>query len=128
MSVFLRIGARLVALCAPVVVVALLAAPAGALVDPAEWSDTFCTETGNWLAGAQSGAQELSDQAEDPSLTAADGKALIVDYVSTGVDATKAFAQAVKREGAPDVKNGAKIQAAILAGIVGSEAKLAAIE
>ena len=108
--------------------VALFAAPAGALTDAENWGDTFCTETGNWLSGAQQGAEELSTQAEDPNLTAADGKALIVDYVSTGVDATKAFGQAMKRVGAPDVKNGAKIQASILAGIAGSEAKLVAVE
>jgi len=108
--------------------VALFAAPAGALSDPEDWGDTFCTDTGNWLAGAQQGAEELSTQAEDPNLTAADGKALIVDYVSTGVDATKAFGQAMKRVGAPDVKNGAKIQASILAGIAGSEAKLVVVE
>ena len=108
--------------------VALFAAPAGALTDPEEWGDTFCTETGGWLSGAQAGAEELSAQAEDPSLTPADGKSLIVDYVSTGADATKAFGQAMKRAGVPDVQNGAKIEAAILAGIAGSEAKLVALE
>ena len=111
-----------------VATVAVFAAPAGALTEPATWSDTFCTETGNWLSGAQKGAEQLSTQAEDPSLTPAAGKALIVDYVSTGADATKAFGQAMKRAGVPDVQNGAKIEAAILVGIAGSQAKLVALE
>ena len=34
----------------------------------------------------------------------------------------------MKRAGVPDVKNGAKIEAAILAGIAGSQAKLVAVE
>ena len=128
MSVMLRRIARASAACVALALVALLAAPAGALTDPKQWSDTFCTETGNWLGGAQQGAQDLSTKAEDPNLTPADGKGLIVDYVATGADATKAFGQAMKRAGVPDVKNGAKIQAAILAGIAGSEAKLVALE
>jgi len=128
MAVYRRPLAHSLAAALVVATVAAFAAPAGALADPTDWGDTFCTETGNWLAGAQQGAEELSTQAEDPSLTAADGKALIVDYVSTGVDSTKAFGQAMKRVGAPDVKNGAKIQASILAGIAGSEAKLVVVE
>ena len=107
---------------------ALFAAPAGALADPAEWGDTFCTETTAWLAGAQAGAEDLSTQAEDPSLTPGDAKALIVDFLGTGVDATTAFAKEMKLAGAPDVQNGAKIQVAILTGIGGSAAKLAALE
>jgi hypothetical protein len=128
MSVWLRSAARVVAACVAVVVVAVVAAPAGALADPQQWSATFCTETGNWLSGAQQGAQELTTKAEDPNLTEADGKALLVDYASTGVDSTKAFGQAMKTAGVPDVKNGAKIQAAILAGIAGAQAKLIAVE
>ena len=128
MSVPLRTATRVAAAALALAVFALLGPPAGALTDPEQWSDTFCTETGNWLSGAQQGAQDLSTQADDPSLTAADGKALIVDYVSTGVDATKAFGQAMKRAGVPEVKNGAKIEAAILAGIAGSQAKLVAVE
>jgi len=128
MSSMVRITARILAASLVLTVVGFVAAPAGALADPKQWGDTFCTETGNWLSGAQQGAQDLSKQAEDPSLTAADGKSLIVDYVSTGVDATKAFGQAMKRAGAPDVRNGVKIQVAILAGIAGSQAKLLAVE
>jgi|RhiMetdeSRZDD1v2_1073273.scaffolds.fasta_scaffold289926_3 hypothetical protein len=128
MSAMLRTSLRVLTVGLVLATVALFAAPAGALTDAEEWSDTFCTETGGWLSGAQAGAEELSAQAEDPSLTPADGKALIVDYVSTGADATKAFGQAMKRAGVPDVKNGARIQAAILAGIAGSEAKLIALE
>src|SRR5262245_46491887 len=94
----------------------VVAAPAGALTDPTEWGDTFCTETATWLTGAQAGADDLSAQAEDPSLTPADAKSLIVDFLATGVDATTSFAKEMKSAGAPDVKNGAKIQAAILAG------------
>jgi len=128
MAVFRRPLAPSLTAALVLATVAVFAAPAGALTDPAEWSDTFCTETGNWLSGAQHGAEELSAQAEDPNLTPADGKTLIVDYVSTGADATKAFGQAMKRAGVPDVENGAKIEAAILAGIAGSEAKLVALE
>jgi hypothetical protein len=108
--------------------VALVAAPAGALTEPAAWGDTFCTQTATWLTGAQQGADELSAQADDPSLTPADAKALIVDFLGTGVDATTAFGKEMKRAGAPDVQNGAKIQTTILAGIAGSGAKLAALE
>jgi hypothetical protein len=128
MSFVLRSAARVVAACAPIALIALSAAPAGALTDPTEWGDTFCTETTTWLTGAQSGADNLSAQADDPSLTPADAKALIVDFLATGVDATTAFAKEMKRTGAPDVENGAKIQVAILAGITGSGAKLAALE
>jgi hypothetical protein len=128
MSSMLRTAARVLAACAPIAVIALLAAPAGALADPTEWADTFCTETTTWLTGAQAGADNLSAQAEDPSLTPADAKGLIVDFLATGVDATTAFAKEIKSTGTPDVKNGAKIQVAILAGIGGSGAKLAALE
>jgi hypothetical protein len=107
---------------------ALYAAPAGALTDPEQWGDTFCSETADWLTGAQQGADQLSAQADDPSLTASDAKTLIADYLETGVDATTAFGKAIKRVGAPDVKNGTKIQAAILAGIAGSGVLLAGLE
>jgi hypothetical protein len=122
---------RLRGLAAGLVVAAavgLFAAPAGALTDPEEWGDTFCTETAEWLTGAQQGADELSTQADDPSLTPADAKSLIVDFLATGVDATSAFLKEMKRAGVPDVTNGPKIEAAILAGIAGSGAKLAALE
>jgi hypothetical protein len=128
MSVIQRRLARASVACVVLALLALFAAPAGALTDPDEWADTFCTETGTWLGGAQQGAQQLTAQADDPGLTPADGKALIVDYVSTGADATKAFGQAMKRAGVPEVQNGAKIQAAVLAGIAGSAAKLVALE
>ena len=108
--------------------VALFAAPAGAATDPQRWGDTFCSETADWLTGAQQGAESLSTQAEDPSLTAAQGRQLIVQYISTGVEATKSFGQAVKGAGVPDVKHGSQIQAAILAGISGSGAALSALE
>src|SRR5262249_52744627 len=88
----------------------------------------FCTETATWLTNAQHGAETLSAQADDPSLTPADAKGLLADYLGTGVDDTKAFGQEVRRAGVPDVKNGPKIQAAILTGIAGSQAKLATLE
>ena len=128
MAVLRRPMAHLLAAGLAVAVVALLAAPAGALTDPEEWGDTFCTETATWLTGAQQGAAELSAEADDPSLTPADAKSLIVDFLGTGVDSTTAFGKEMKRAGAPDVQNGVKIQAAILAGIAGSGAKLAALE
>ena len=128
MTAMLRSGARVVAACVAVAVLAIVAAPAGALTDADQWAHTFCTETANWLTGAQQGADDLSAQADDASLTPADAKKLIADYLATGVDATKSFGQEVKRAGVPDVKNGPKIQAAILAGIAGAQAKLAALE
>jgi hypothetical protein len=118
----LRRGATAVlALCA---LAAVLAAPAGAATAPEKWGATFCTETVGWLQGAQQGANDLQTKASDPSITPADGKALIVEFLSTGVASTKAYGQALKAAGAPNIKNGAKIQASILAGIAGSGAKL----
>jgi hypothetical protein len=128
MTVMLRNGARVVAACVAVAVLAILAAPAGSLTDANRWADTFCTETGTWLTGAQQGADELSAKADDASLTPAGARKLIADYLATGVDATKSFGQEVKRAGVPDVKNGPKIQAAILAGIAGAQAKLTALQ
>jgi hypothetical protein len=128
MAVLRRPLARSLAAGLAVGAVALFAAPAGALTDPQQWGDTFCSETATWLTGAQQGADDLSAQAEDPSLTPADAKALIVDFLGTGVDATTAFGKEMKRAGVPDVENGAKIQAAILAGIAGSGTKLVALE
>jgi hypothetical protein len=103
-------------------------APAGAVSDPQTWGDTFCTETVTWLTGALQGAQNVQTKASDPSLTPADGKQLLVDYLQTGVASTKSFGQQVKAAGVPDIANGAKIQAALLAGIAGSGAKLATYE
>jgi hypothetical protein len=128
MAVTARTMLRVLVMALVIATVAVLAAPAGALTDPEQWGDAFCSETGDWLAGAQQGATELQTQSQDPSLTAADAKGLIVDYLATGVDATKSFGDAMKRAGVPDVKNGAKIQASILAGIAGSVAELAALE
>jgi hypothetical protein len=128
MSVMFRGAPRVVVACAAFALVALVAAPAGALTNLTDWADTFCTETATWLTGAQQGADTLTAQADDPSLTAADAKGLLADYFSTGVDATKTFGREVKQAGIPDVKNGPKIQAAILAGIAGSQAKLTALE
>jgi len=119
-----------VAVVAVAVVAALgaaMAAPAGALSDPEEWGDTFCTGTVGWLGGAQAGAEQLATQSNDPSLTPAAGRALIVEYLTTGVDATKEFGQSLKQAGAPKIANGAKIQASILAGITGSGVALAAL-
>ncbi|MFA5884442.1 MAG: hypothetical protein WDA60_11370 [Acidimicrobiia bacterium] len=116
---------------AVVVVMALgaaLATPAGAATDPEEWGDTFCTATVGWLTGASQGIDQLLTDAFDPTLTAADGKQLILGFLGTGVDATKAYGKAVKAAGVPDIRNGAKIQAAILAGINESTANLAALE
>jgi hypothetical protein len=128
MAVIPRTLLRVAAAAIAIATVGGFAAPAGALSDPQAWGDTFCSETANWLNGAQAGADELVAEAEDPSLTAGEAKSLIVDYLATGVDATKAFGRAVKGAGAPDVQNGTKIQASILAGIAGSGAKLAALE
>jgi hypothetical protein len=128
MSVTTRTVLRVLVAAVVVATVAVLAAPAGAVTDADQWADTFCTETGNWLTGAQQGADQLSAQADDPSLTPADAKQLIADYLGTGVDATKSFGREVKRAGVPAVKNGAKIQTAILAGIAGAQAKLSALE
>lgn len=109
-------------------VVALAAAPAGALTDPEDWGDTFCTETTAWLNGATAGANQLGEDASDPNLKATQGKSLLVNFLSTGVDATKSFGSEMKSAGVPKVTNGAKVQAAILAGIAGSTAKLTALE
>jgi len=128
MSGMLRTAASVVVACVAFALVALLAAPAGALTDAGKWADTFCTETANWLTGAQQGVESLSAQADDASLTPADAKGLLADYLATGVDATKAFGQEVRRAGVPDVKNGPKIEAAVLTGIAGSKAKLVALE
>jgi hypothetical protein len=128
MSGMLRTAASVIVACAAFALVALAAAPAGALTDAEQWADTFCTETANWLTGAQQGVESLSAQADDASLTPAGAKGLLGDYLATGVDATKAFGQEVKRAGVPDVKNGAKIEAAVLTGIAGSQAKLVALE
>jgi len=128
MSVTPRTFRCVVTAALAIVTVALLAAPAGAVTDPEQWADTFCTETATWLTSAQQGANTLSTQANDPSLTAAGAKKLLADYLRTGVGATKAFGHEVKRAGAPDVQNGPKIQAAILTGIAGSQVKLAALE
>jgi len=124
----LRTAARVAVSCVAFALVALGAAPAGALTDADQWADTFCTETATWLTSAQQGADSLSAQADDPSLTAADAKGLLARYFATGVGATKAFGQEVKRAGTPDVKHGPKIQAAVLGGIAGSQAKLTALE
>lgn len=118
------------ALVVGVVGVALLVAqavPASATTTPEDWGETFCTETVNWLSGAAAGANELSAQAEDPDLTPAQGKALIVEYLATGVSATKSFGRSLERVGAPKTGNGARIQAAVLAGIAGSGAELAVL-
>jgi hypothetical protein len=128
MSVLRRRPVRVLVTCIAGALVALAAAPAGALTAPDQWADTFCTETATWLTGAQQGANKLSSQAADPSLTPADAKKLLADYLGTGVQATKAFLQEVKGAGVPDVKNGPKIQAAIVDGIAGSQAKLTALE
>jgi hypothetical protein len=128
MSGMFRTAASVVVACVAFALVALVAAPAGALTDADQWADTFCTETANWLTGAQQGVESLSAQANDASLTPADAKGLLADYLATGVDATKAFGQEVKRAGVPDVKNGPKIEAAVLTGIAGSQAKLVALE
>jgi hypothetical protein len=101
--------------------------PATAATDATAWGATFCTETVGWLQGAIEGADELAARAEDPSLTPAQGRALVVRYLQGGVRATRAFGKAVKQAGAPDVPNGTRIQAAILAGIAGSEARLTAL-
>jgi len=119
-----RSATAVLALCA---LAAVLAAPAGAATAPDKWGATFCTETVGWLKGAQQGANDLQTKASDPSITPADGKALIVDFLSTGVASTKAYGQALKAAGAPGITNGTKIQASILAGIAGSGAKLAAL-
>ncbi len=110
------------------VLFAVAAVPAGALTDPNQWGDTFCNETVAWLSGAMQGAQQVSEKAADPTLTAADGKQLMVDFLNTGVSSTKSFGQTMKKAGAPAITNGPKIQAAILAGIAGSGAKLAALD
>ena len=128
MSGMLRTAARVDVACVAFALVALVAAPAGALTDADQWADMFCTETANWLTGAQQGVESLSAQADDASLTSADAKGLLADYLATGVDATKAVGQEVKRAGVPDVKNGPKIEAAVLTGIAGSQAKLVALE
>jgi hypothetical protein len=81
----------------------------------------------NWLSGATQGADQVATKAADPSITPAQAKQLMVDYLTTGVSATKSFGQAVKSAGAPKINNGAKIQALVLAGIAGSGAKLAVL-
>jgi hypothetical protein len=123
-----RALAAIVAASLVVVLGTVVVTPAGAATDPEEWGDAFCTETVDWLQGALDGAETLQQQALDPTITAAEGKDLIVEYLSTGVDATRAYARAVKQAGTPDIRNGAKIQAAILAGISGSLARLFALE
>lgn len=111
-----------------VAVITLAPGPAGAATDAETWGDTFCSETINWLSGATQGVDELQTASEDPTLTAAEGKALIVDFLKTGAAATKAYERAMKQAGVPDIENGAKIQAAILTGIAGSAVKIVALE
>jgi len=122
-----RLGGAL-ALFAMMALAAVLAAPAGALTDPSTWVPTFCTETITWHTGASTGLQSLADAASDPTATAAQNKQAIVQFVETGLASTKAFGAAMKRAGAPKITNGVKMQAAILAGIAGTAANLAAME
>ena len=61
-----RLRVLTAALVLSLAIVALVAAPAGALSDPEEWGDTFCTETGNWLPGATEGAEQLSTAGRGP--------------------------------------------------------------
>jgi hypothetical protein len=122
-------GRRLFAIALSMVgVLVLSTAPVGAATHPEVWGQTFCSETVAWLGGATAGANQLAADASAVDVTPAKGRNLLVGFLSTGVDATKSFAREVKSAGAPDITNGRKIQAAIVAGINGSAAKLAVYE
>lgn len=96
---------------------------AGAATDVTEWGETFCEETTVWLNGAQAGAEDL---AANTDVTKQEAKDLVVDFLDTGVGATKAYAKAVKKSGAPDVENGKKIQKTLVKGIKGTQKRLTA--
>ena len=122
-----RLLGRALPLAAVLSLAVVCAAPAGALTDPSTWVPTFCTATLTWGDGTSAGLQSLADSANNPSATAAQNKQAIIQFVETALASTKAFGTAMTRAGAPKVTNGVKIQAAILAGITGTAANLAAM-
>jgi hypothetical protein len=98
-------------------VVGLSASPAQAkTVSPQQWSTKFCTALSDWLDTIQGSSSDVQRALADTS-DLPGAKTTLVDYLSQAVDATGTAIQDVKAAGIPRTTNGAKIQAAVVAGL-----------
>lgn len=101
------------------------ALPAPAATSPSKWGGAFCGSLTDWADVITNGAADFEAQAS--SATPAQAKTLFVQYLDDATQATEEFGDALGDAGAPDVKNGKKIQSTILEGIAGVEALLGSV-
>jgi hypothetical protein len=106
--------------CAGALVAALVVASvpaAHASTAPSVWATKFCTALVKWQKTVTSESEKASDALD---VTAGSDLAAIREeftkFLSKDVRATNSAIKAINRAGAPDVTNGSKIQAKIVAG------------
>lgn len=128
MSLSCAFASHRAALRRALVVAALVATTLTVVATPSpaasadKWGKVFCTELGTWRDDLLDAQAQV--QAQLSGLTPALARTALVDLLDEMASITTSFEDGVRDVGAPDVRNGKQIQAAIVEGIAGVEASL----